>query len=783
MENTILSLANEDFIIFTFKGITTNINSKGEEKKIPIGMPQWKTITKDNFYEYCKTGDKGAALITGEISGITVIDFDDINEYNTMIKEYPELKQHRTIRTNKGVHLYCKYDKNFKTTTNAMNIYSKVDIRNDDGIVFCPPTKYTLKNGVECLYIDEGGDILPIPEIIRKNMKNTSFVNFTETPNNIEEKVIEEKVIKEKVIENKENKKNTEVADLKFIKESIEAGYLDLKNNSYDDWRDIGFIINHTSKTEEAFKLFDLFSQKNKEKYDKLYTRQFWNTIKQTSKKPLTIGTLIKWVNEYKQENNIVDKHSTYRFAKNDEEASNMIVNDVKKLLISYKGRLFFYNNHIWIHDKMKIDDFLLTFIMSSKIFKQTELGIFPYVQNVNSAKQVREAVYSKIRTYNDDPHLYQKFHTTTKNRLCFEDGVLDLSEKKFYKWDEINFEYYSCLKIERSFGDYFNNPNLDIIKEIETNIFENMYGSKKEIALHFLSRAIAGQHEDKNWATYVGNRDCGKGVQYEILESGFEEYVRTFELGNIMYNRKTSGLENTDCSKKLYWLIDLEFARLAISQETPDHKSDLKCNSKMLKKMSGGNDTIVARRNYDRVDTHFKIDTTFYIMGNNSLQVDNEDCKEHCIDFNSVNQFKTEGEINKMRNDGISELEIQRYKIKDNSIKDKCKTVEWKNAIVYLLLQNYKDYPVPIEKADFEEDESLLSKIKEKYEFTYNVKEDIITCAEVNESLTEYDKQKIQNELLSINIFKKKYQKNDKKKDKWCYFGLKLKVEEIVEE
>ena len=35
-----------------------------------------------------------------------------------------------------------------------------------------------------------------------------------------------------------------------------------------------------------------------------------------------------------------------------------------------------------------------------------------------------------------------------------------------------------------------------------------------------------------------------------------------------MLYNRNTAGSENVDCSKKLYWLMDLEFVRLAISQE-----------------------------------------------------------------------------------------------------------------------------------------------------------------------------------------------------------------------
>jgi hypothetical protein len=41
--------------------------------------------------------------------------------------------------------------------------YTKVDIRNDDSIVFAPPTKYTLLDGTVVEYEDKHGAILQFP--------------------------------------------------------------------------------------------------------------------------------------------------------------------------------------------------------------------------------------------------------------------------------------------------------------------------------------------------------------------------------------------------------------------------------------------------------------------------------------------------------------------------------------------------------------------------------------------------------------------------------------------
>lgn len=166
--------SKNNMCIFTFTGITTYINDKGEEKKKPVGMPNWKDINLQNFKDYCIPNRYGLAILTGELSNISVIDFDNIESYNQMLMDYPELSKYKTIRTKKGVHIYCQYDKNIKTTTQALRNYADVDIRNDNAIVFAPPTKYKLQNGEFCYYTDMGGEILPVPKIIMDNLKQNN---------------------------------------------------------------------------------------------------------------------------------------------------------------------------------------------------------------------------------------------------------------------------------------------------------------------------------------------------------------------------------------------------------------------------------------------------------------------------------------------------------------------------------------------------------------------------------------------------------------------------------
>ena len=744
------SLISENFVLFTFKAIHTKLNKNNEEKKEPIGFPSWKKITKTNFREHIDAeNDEATAIITGEISGITVIDFDDIAEYEKLVADYPDIKKHRTIKTRNGVHIYCQYTTKLMTTTNGLCSYDKVDIRNNDAIVFAPPTTYKLKNGSIAEYQDLGGELLPVPDIILNDAKSNEKVAKPEKVAKLEMPVEEH---------------------LDKIRKIIRDGKLDFKatSGSWDDWRDVGFIIKNTSPCDTAREIFHEFSRINKAKYQEEYTNNFWNTIKQPKdKKPLTVATLYSWIKPSK-------------IANTDLEAANILFGELKDVLKSHKRRVFYYTGNIWVCDE-SVEGVLLGYVMNSGIQSSgaREGTYIPFVEIYKQAINVLKTLLLKITIENDDPDLYHKFHSTTKDKLCFNDGVFDFKKHSFTKWVDVpRFTIYSTQKINRDFGNLLINPPLAAVAELTAKLFEPKYGCKLMYFFWFLSRAIAGHNEDKRWATYLGNRNCGKGVEYDLLKAAFGPYVSTFELGNLLYCRKTAGTENVDCSKKLYWLMDLEFVRLAVSQEIPDAKSGMVVNGKQLKKLTGGGDEIVARRNYDRFDTHFFTDFTPYIQGNNTLYCDSPDCEETLVEFASTVEY-----IKQQEYDSKPEYEKgRRYRVADPEIKEKCLTNEWIKAMIYLVIIYYCKSSVPIEREATSDAINLPQVLEETFEITHN-QDDMLSCEEVFLMLPDYDKKKIAMELSGKNIHKKKYQKTGPLKNKWCFFGMKKKKEEVFED
>jgi hypothetical protein len=237
-----------------------------------------------------------------------------------------------------------------------------------------------------------------------------------------------------------------------------------------------------------------------------------------------------------------------------DNDAAEFVLRLLHDKIVYSRGQYFYKNGNIWIHSKPTIDALLMNLILMSEMYKydKDKKKESPYSQNVNCAKNIREALYCKIAQAPND-RFYENFHLTTKGKWAFLDGVLDFQKRMFYTWDEIDFEYYTTQQIKRDFHEYFKNPNREIMELVKNKIYDTAFGEKVDMALHFFSRALAGHNEDKNWATYIGNRDCGKGVIYDSLVNAFESYVKSFELSMIQYQRQT---ESNETSRKLYWLL-----------------------------------------------------------------------------------------------------------------------------------------------------------------------------------------------------------------------------------
>lgn len=116
-------------------------------------LPSWKQYQEkaanDDQIEawWEKTPDANIGIITGKISGITVIDVDAYKAGTTSIDAFPPTF---TVKTgNGGYHLYYKYQPGLTISANAYPQFPGIDIRSDGGYIVAPPsvTSYDGKGG------------------------------------------------------------------------------------------------------------------------------------------------------------------------------------------------------------------------------------------------------------------------------------------------------------------------------------------------------------------------------------------------------------------------------------------------------------------------------------------------------------------------------------------------------------------------------------------------------------------------------------------------------------
>jgi hypothetical protein len=356
--------------------------------------------------------------------------------------------------------------------------------------------------------------------------------------------------------------------------------------------------------------------------------------------------------------------------------------------------------------------------------------------------------------------------HSSTKCKLCFRNGVLDFRNGSFISWDKCD-DVETCIMIQH---DYVPTDS----SMVRQKIFTTLFGDQIERALTTFSRALAGHREDKVWGFIIGNRDCGKSALCDAFKNAIGDYYKTWRVQNIMYHAK-KGANMDESSRKEYWLLDHEFSRISISQETPDIKMGMMINSSSIKHIASGGDTITAKRNYDTHDQHFEMDMTPFIMGNSSIKCDSDDAYSTCQEFTSAFSYKkTQAEID------AEPIQIQHlYMIGDPHIKEWIETPECINGLITLMVESYRDKPFPILRdRDTTDEPSLIELLLSKYEF--NVTGEVLSD-DVFKEFTDKKKVKIQLESMGAE-YKQMKTTTHKWYNKRCFFNMRERVDETPE-
>ena len=211
------------------------------------------------------------AIVTGEKSGITVIDIDigegkfGAESWAEVIKDHGEPDTLMSRTGSGGMHVFFRYNSALKTASNVLG--KGVDCRNDGGYVVAPPSRH--RSGGKYEWINRGTALAALPSHLshRKDMRGRPRKD-----------------------------------DMYRGKYSIDqvAGMLEVvPADDRDLWRSVGIILGREfDRIDEAWGAYTAWASKYSGKkgrgHDEIMREAFYEISQQEGSKQLTIGTIVK---------------------------------------------------------------------------------------------------------------------------------------------------------------------------------------------------------------------------------------------------------------------------------------------------------------------------------------------------------------------------------------------------------------------------------------------------------------------------------------------------------
>lgn len=371
---------------------------------------------------------------------------------------------------------------------------------------------------------------------------------------------------------------------------------------------------------------------------------------------------------------------------------------------------------------KLKEQDFYIPCLSSYK----------PLITDYNNMEEVFKWILLDVEKNNN---FIDNIWDNTLQKLCFENGYYDFKKSKFINEYE---ELTTPIKISKK---VIMKSNPTIRKEIFKRVLYPIFTVKNkdderfhlmEYMLHRLARIMAGHIEDKVWMTFEGLRDSGKGVLCDLFKNSFGKYIYSINASNFLMKR------GDEDAKTLSWMLDLQFTRLAITQEIQLEEKTVIDGNK-IKKMNSGGDRLNARKNYQD-EIEFRIQSSLVMCINDLPEIKPSDAKQKCIPFKMKSKFVKDVEKD-------AEYNNYSYYLLDGNIKNNfINKDEVINEFTLLIFEYYnrKDtsYPEELFKSikDSDEDEDDEKKLINSFKINSEAKDSTVSNIQIKEVLKDKD-------------------------------------------
>jgi len=363
----------------------------------------------------------------------------------------------------------------------------------------------------------------------------------------------------------------------------------------------------------------------------------------------------------------------------------------------------------------------------------------------------------------------FLRAYNSTKKKIAFNNGIYDFVQKKLIPFDS---KYVFFYKMK---WGYTTEISQKVVSQIKQKIFYDVFDKTRgDYYIDILSRAIAGECEDKVFNIVIGDGNSGKGVNSAINENAFGEYCKTFNAESLQITNGTG-----DQAKHRSWMVTLQFARIAIANEVTMSTA---LDGNKIKTFSGGGDTIMARVNH-KDETNFKLQCTpiYFVNDMPKIKPMLQELKNRLKYMETQYSYLSGVLYDQQKN-------CPNVKIADPLIKSEfCTDDEILKTYAIMICQNYKvlppDPPEEVIKSieEWTDADDAKSKISELFQATED-ENDTISCKKVGQMVEkiglDISANKIGREMTKLG-FRAKNVKINKKSNKFYHNIIVSEVEQ----
>ncbi len=537
--------------------------------------------------------------------------------YKQIKKEYDKMEMFKNIK------IVNKYEKILDDSTIASNgnlLYGSIKKNRKYPYKCTKIYKYDMNEIETDIYTEE--EYIYILSLQRYSEEVKYKINYDEEPDEIEQfKEIKEKKEKKEKKEVIDNEKDSEYNKIQAIVSILS----DKRAQDYMDWRNVGFALKSTS--EKYYEIFDKFSQRCKEKYNKNKCLEFWNNINIISD-GITKKSLHYWAKEDNPEEyyniqlrcveSIIDKainSEEYELAK----VIHILFGEFY-ICVSQKNNCWYkFENHIWKKDidnvglkklivdvlPKKINECKKKLINKLKV-SDTDIDALQEVykkkikqllKNLSSISFVSKLI-AGCSLYMHDADFEKKLNLN-KTLLAFTNGIYDLGEydKKTNRWlrrpylRNGNPDDLISISVNYNYDDKItmNHPQMkNIIK-----YFEQIQPNKeiRHYLLKFIASIADGRMYKQKMNFWIGKKGSnGKSTTNELIKEIYGDYACTLSVSFLTEKKKASSNASPDLG-----VLD---GRRYLELSEPSNDDVLQTTQ--LKLITSGNDEISYRLLYD---------------------------------------------------------------------------------------------------------------------------------------------------------------------------------------